>query len=161
MSPAVRKPPEWNPTTEQLTPVQTVALTILGESQPGSLDAMRDVGSVIRNRLATGRWGESYKDVCLAPWQFSVWRIAGGPSNHERLMRYARILLDPTRPPPAPVLEALWVAEGILGGMLADSVNGATHYYAPALMKGRTPSWAKHQTPVAERFGHVFFRDIA
>jgi N-acetylmuramoyl-L-alanine amidase len=161
MTPAVRKPPEWNPTTEQLTPVQVLALTCLHEAQPGSLDAMRDVGCVVRNRLATGRWGDSYKDVCLAPWQFSCWRIVGGPSNHERLMRHARILLDPNKVRPIPVVESLWIAEGIMTGMLFDTTQNATHYFAPALLKGKTPSWAKHQTPVAERFGHVFFAGIA
>ncbi|HYC57237.1 MAG TPA: cell wall hydrolase [Candidatus Binatia bacterium] len=163
MSPTVRKAPEWNDVTKELTPAQTVALTILGEAMPGSLDAMRDVGAVIRNRLALGRWGDSYKDVCLAPWQFSTWREAGGRKNYERIMRHARILLDPTQARAEDVIEAIWVAEGIMTGMLRDSVSGATHYYAPLAMvpKGKVPSWAKHQTPVKAAHGHVFFTGIS
>lgn len=146
----------------ELSPVSIVALTIYGEADTTSLDAMRDVASVIHNRRETGRWGTDYQAVCLAPWQFSCWKKEGGLANYNRVRRAARVLWDEGERSEA-LQAAVWVAQGIVSGMLKDSVKCATHYYAPAAMvpAGRPPSWAKNQTPVLERAGHRFYTGIA
>ena len=50
-----------------------LAKTIYGEARGESIETMFSVGWVIRNRLKSGRHGNTYKDVVLQPKQFSCW----------------------------------------------------------------------------------------
>jgi len=50
-----------------------LAKTIYGEARGESIETMLAVGWVIRNRLHTKRYGDTYKDVVLQPKQFSCW----------------------------------------------------------------------------------------
>ena len=50
-----------------------LAKTIYGEVRGESIETMFSVGWVIRNRLKSGRHGNTYKDVVLQPKQFSCW----------------------------------------------------------------------------------------
>ena len=50
-----------------------LAKTIYGEARGENIETMFSVGWVIRNRLKSGRHGNTYKDVVLQPKQFSCW----------------------------------------------------------------------------------------
>ena len=50
-----------------------LAKTIYGEARGENIETMFAVGWVIRNRLKSGRHGNTYKDVVLQPKQFSCW----------------------------------------------------------------------------------------
>jgi spore germination cell wall hydrolase CwlJ-like protein len=50
-----------------------LAKTIYGEARGESIETMLAVGWVIRNRLCSGHYGATYKDVVLQPKQFSCW----------------------------------------------------------------------------------------
>lgn len=50
-----------------------LAKTIYGEARGESVETMLAVGWVIRNRLYSGHYGGTYKDVVLQPKQFSCW----------------------------------------------------------------------------------------
>ncbi len=50
-----------------------LARTIYGEARGQSYESKIAVGWIIRNRLATGRWGDTYKSVVTAHLQFTCW----------------------------------------------------------------------------------------
>ena len=50
-----------------------LAKTIYGEARGENVETMLVVGWVIRNRLHSKRYGDTYKDVVLQPKQFSCW----------------------------------------------------------------------------------------
>lgn len=49
--------------------------TIWGEARGEGRQGMLHVGSVILNRVESGRWQRSIKSVVLAPSQFTTWRV--------------------------------------------------------------------------------------
>lgn len=108
-------------------------------------------GSVIRNRVMRGTFGGStYQRVCWAPRQFSCWAPLEGESNFKRTIAVARYVLGrgpwPTNANEHRLFdETLFLAQGIVAGVILDQTGGATHYYAPKAMKpaGRVPTWAK------------------
>ena len=142
---------------ETLTEPQVLALTLYGEARGEPIEGRVAVGCVIRNRVESGRWGGSYRHVCLQKWQFSCWIPEGGITNYETVMSAARMLL---RGRVLPVLsECLWIADGLISGALLDRVRGANHYYNPKAMKpvGRIPGWAKGKTAHVTVGEHLFF----
>ena len=144
-----------------LTDQQTLALTMWAEARQIPRSDPRDhspveellaVGCVVRNRLPhPERWratDASYKAICLAPRQFSCWND-GTDANHVALLDQARLLVDPfaapvlLRSPDPEVRECLHLASGIITGVIIDRTNGATSYWAPAMVPpGRIPEWA-------------------
>lgn len=146
-----------------LTDPQIVTLTLYGETRGEPIEGQIAVGCVIRNRVETGRWGASYAKVCLAPWQFSCWRPEGGRENYETVVAAAQMLARSTTLPENPRLrQCAWVAQGVIGAWILDTVREATHYYAPAAMvpAGTAPKWAAGLTPVAKKGSHLFFAGV-
>lgn len=144
--------------SQTLSDRQAVALTLFGEARGESLDGQIAVASVLRNRLLDGRWGQSLTAVCLAPWQFSCWNEAD--PNRPLLLQLAQQLGAPLSPDPIdPVLRrCLWIADGVVTGVLPSTVKRATHYYAVALRD--TPRWAKTGSLVGRVGGHLFFERV-
>jgi hypothetical protein len=145
-----------------LTDVQIVVLTLYGEARGESIESQIAVGCVIRNRLHTGRWGASYAKVCLAPYQFSCWRPEGGKANHETVLRAAEQLARSTTLPEDQALrQCAWVAQGIMGQWIADTVRESTHYVTADLFRAAPPKWAAGKLPACTVGGHVFFAGVA
>jgi len=137
-----------------------LALTIFGEARGEPIDGQLAVASVIGNRVADGRWGRSYTAVCLAPYQFSCWNTSD--PNKALLDSLAAQCVDPSQ---AATLRAntvlqrcLWIADGLLAGVVPSTVRHATHYYATTLRD--TPRWAKVGTLVGRVGNHVFFEHV-
>lgn len=158
---------------EALSPVQVVGLTAWAEARSrleprrgwisNPIEAMADIVNVIDNRAKDPRWAAvGHKGVCLARRQFSCWDSFGGLTNFRELMvRAQRLLAGGT--PSDKVLDCLALAAGCLSGTLVDSLEGATHYFAPLsmLVPGSAPPWAKPPARcVAERYGHRFFVNV-
>jgi len=146
-----------------LSDPQILTLTLWGEARGEGVLGQIAVGCVVRNRVDDGRWGRSYADVCLAPWQFSTWRPEGGTANYEAVLAHAKHMAEQSViPEDAMLRQCAWVAHGIIGGWIADVTRDATHYYSPAAMqpKGSVPKWAINQVPCAALSNHVFFRGI-
>lgn len=137
---------------------EVFALTLHHEAASEGARGMAAVGCIIRNRVAWGKWGHSYWDVCLARKQFSCWRPAGGTVNYGRLVEHADELRAGGRP--LAMQRAFNIADAVMGGTQPDLVGGADHYWAPAAMipKGKTPEWAIGVTPVLEIGRHRFIR---
>lgn len=146
-----------------LTDAQILCLTLYGEARGEPIEGQIAVGCVIRNRVDTGRWGASYAKVCLAPFQFSCWRREGGAENYETVMAAAEMLArSTTLPDDARLRQCAWVSQGVIGRWILDTVQDATHYYAPASMvpRGSVPKWAIGQTPVVTLHRHLFFAGV-
>lgn len=159
--------------TEQIASLasdQVLAITLYGEARSEPVEGRIAIASVIRNRVNTDIgndskpdwWGEGYRGVCLAPWQFSCWTPKGGPGqqqNYDVVMAVVRAALNGVSPGPV-MRECLWLALGIISGDLRDRVNGATHYLTADLFRINPPLWAKGKTPPVRIGSHLFFKDV-
>jgi hypothetical protein len=141
---------------------QCAGLTLYGEARGCDDAGRRAVASVFVNRRATGRWGRTYKSVCLWPAQFSCWLIAGGAANHAEVMKQARNLLAPTPTVlPASLRACIVIADQALAGTLEDTTGRATHYLTEALYAMHPPTWALRMHQTVRIGGHLFFREAA
>jgi spore germination cell wall hydrolase CwlJ-like protein len=109
-----------------------LARTLQAEAGNQGFEGMLDVGAVIRNRVVTGRWGDTVADVVMAPAQFSAWNgvtgAAGGAQGQNMDFQ--------------PSEDALRAADAILSGDYEDRTGGATHYYAIIPNVSGRPSWS-------------------
>ncbi|ANJ20799.1 hypothetical protein HYO99_gp65 [Roseobacter phage RD-1410W1-01] len=105
-----------------------LARTLQAEAGSEGYQGMLDVGSVIRNRAATGRYGEGVEGVIMRPGQFSAWNSVTGYAGGEQgqNMNFT------------PSEEALRAARTILSGQYEDQTGGATHYVNYNVSQ---PSW--------------------
>lgn len=139
----------------EMTDTEVLARTIWGEARGEGLEGMAAVANTIMNRVHIdlgndGKpdwWGEGVKGVCLKPWQYSCWNE--NDPNREKL-------LDVTTETSWRYSDALMLAEAAVAGKLHDRTNGATHYYAPALV--HQPKWAAGHKPTATIGRQVFYR---
>lgn len=140
---------------EDLSDLEIVARTIWAEAASDGKD-MEAIACVIRNRVEAdihgdGKpdwWGEGWRGVCLAPWQFSCWN-----ANDPQRARLLAVTEGNAR-----YRKALDVARAAMDWRLADPTGGATHYYASYIAE---PAWAKKLTPTVTIGVHRFFRDDA
>ena len=139
-----------------MTERDVVALTLYGEARGEPLEGQLAVASVLLNRKADGRWGQTFTSVCRAPWQFSCWNVTD--PNRATLDRLAADLERGTVTDAA-LRRCLWIADGIVAGVLPSTVKRATHYYATSLRD--TPRWAKTGTLVGRIGNHLFFEHVA
>lgn len=141
-----------------LSPEETLALTLYGEARGERIEGRIAIACVVRNRVDAKRYGRDAKAVCLAPWQFSCWKPAGGPANYETVIDAVR---NRKRGEEGPILrECVWVAEGVLDRRVQDTTRGATHYMTRALWESKPPKWAIGRTPVIGIGNHVFFAGV-
>lgn len=141
-----------------LTDLQVLALTLHHEAGAERLIGLIAVASVIRNRVAWGKWGRTYTDVCLADWQFSCWVPQGGRINHQNLVKHAEQIRSGKIP--RAMQRAFDVAQAVLEDGLPDPTRQADHYYAPKAMvpPDRVPDWAEGRQPSAVLGAHRFYR---
>ena len=98
-----------------------LAKTLYGEAAGQSYASKVAVGWSIRNRLATGRWGRSYRSVVTAHMQYDCW--APSDPNYRRIQH-----------PTGRAWEAsLSAADEVTHAEERDNpIPRATHYYSPA-----------------------------
>lgn len=152
---------------------QALALTMIaeaaGDGREGgsSVEERLAVGCVVRNRVLNRRWPKTFAAVCLQRLQFSCWN-PGLDANHVRLMALAERLITDGEATADPMLaETLYLAHGIIGGLILDRTGGATCYYAPKAMKpaGAKPAWVflngkagPEHVPAAVVGSQIFYR---
>ncbi|AGH07390.1 hypothetical protein SUFG_00018 [Sulfitobacter phage phiCB2047-B] len=119
-----------------------LARTLQAEAQSEGYQGMVDVGSVIRNRAASGRFGEGIEGVIMKDGQFSAWNgvtgYAGGEQGQD-------MNFEPSE-------DALRAADTILSGQYEDQTGGATHYVNKNISQ---PAWANNGT-FKQRGNHWF-----
>ena len=114
-----------------------------------SLEERVAVGCVVRNRLprytAFRAVEPTWRAVCLAPLQFSCWQRVGGAANYSAVMTLATRIVEGFPVDDPLFAETLYLADGIMAGVILDVTGGATHYYAPKAMRpaGKIPTWAQ------------------
>ena len=129
-----------------------LALTLWGEARGEPIEGRIAVGCVIRNRLAMPHRfraaAATYRAICLAPHQFSCWAPTGGAENYAAVMRLAARMAQGRPLEDLRLDECLWLADGLMSGVVLDRTQGATMYWAPKAMlpPGRVPTWAEGRT---------------
>lgn len=127
------------------TDLDWLALCLVTESnRPEEWPA---IAQVIENRRRIGRWGNTYRDVVLAPMQFSAFNAYTKPGNKFHLdetifnglcVRLGQHLVL--------MHAAAFCAAGpIVKGEWCHDISSATfHYWSPVSMKppGSSPPWA-------------------
>ena len=132
--------------------IETLARTIFGEARGENLSGQEAIASVVLNRVKIAQekgrywWGNSIKEVCLKPWQFSCWN-SGDPNYqllHQNLSGHKSFMI------------CRRIALRAIGGVLKDRTYGATHYHVRCLR----PRWSIGKIPCAEIGNHIFYNDI-
>lgn len=140
-----------------------VGLTLWGEARGEPVEGKIAVGNVIRNRMTNPSLyradSPSWKAVCLAVDQFSCWSTKnGGASNYAQVMQQAELIVSDL--PLDPVLmECLYLADGIMSGVLQDRSHGATFYCTTSLYHAKPPVWVKNCTPLGAIGSQTFFKE--
>jgi len=133
--------------------VDIMARTIFGEARGESDTGKAAVGWVIMNRVGYARarggywWGNSIREVCLKPWQFSCWN-QNNPNRH---------VIENVRAGEASFDRCLEIARNVIRHHIPNPVDGATHYYARYI---DPPSWVYEGTFVIHLGVHSFYKDI-
>ncbi len=133
-APPMRAPP---PPASQgnISPDELAIRTIAAETS-GNPAETAGIANVIKNRLASGKWGDNVASVVLAPNQFEPWNKGSGNDP---------MSIDPNSPR---FQQAAAIWQGIKSGQVGDPTNGATHFFAPdaqAKLGRNIPSWAQGQ----------------
>lgn len=122
-----------------------LARTLQMEAGNQGIEGMIDIGSVIRNRAASGRYGDGVEGVIMKPGQFSAWNGVTGYADGEQGQ-------DTNFTPNA---DALAAADAILSGQYQDRTGGATHYYAE-LPNSPAPNWTNDSFAKIGNGDHFF-----
>lgn len=125
--------------------LEILAKTIFGEARGEDEKGQIAVACCILNRFKSKKWyaGKTIALTCQKPWQFSCWN-----KNDPNAQKLASLTF-PAYSKYFPIIEK---AEK------EDITNGATHYYAPALVS--CPKWATGKKPCFEHGNHLFFKEI-
>lgn len=119
--------------------------TVAGEAANQPDVGQVAVGHVILNRLVSGQYGGTIRDVVHAPNQFEPWQ-----RNPQGLLSMA------TDAPQ--YVKAQRAVDAVLSGEVPDPTEGATHFYAPkaqAALGRQPPKWGREGG--REIFDHTFF----
>jgi hypothetical protein len=126
----------------QLDDRELIARTLQAEAGNQGLGGMLAVGSVIKNRMGSG---QSFRDVILAPAQFSAWNKFTGAAGGEQGQDMSKV---------KPSEDAYAAADALISGNIADITGGATHYYNPDISN---PNWGASAGGDWTKIGsHVF-----
>lgn len=99
-----------------------LAKTLYGEARGQNYQSKLAVAWIIRNRVASGIWGSSYRSVVTAPYQFTCWSKTIDPGNYAAIQ-------DPSGRAWEDCKRA---AEEVLMADEAESLlPGAINYYSP------------------------------
>jgi spore germination cell wall hydrolase CwlJ-like protein len=123
--------------------IRTIVFEADGESEEGKIA----VAYVILNRIKSGAWGDSIKDVVTSPWQFEPWMTK----------REAMEKLSPDDPR---YRNAAQIADVVLAGQVPDPTGGAMYFLNPTVVRerqgGSLPAWAQGE---GQAIGHhTFYR---
>ena len=123
--------------------IRTIVFEAGGEPDEGKIA----VAYVILNRIKSGGWGDSIKDVVTSPWQFEPWMTK----------REAMEKLSPDDPS---YRNAAQIANAVLAGQVPDPTAGAMYFLNPTVVRerrgGSLPSWAQGEgQPIGN---HTFYR---
>jgi spore germination cell wall hydrolase CwlJ-like protein len=140
--------------------VDLVAAILIAEAGGEGREGMIAVMNVINNRATNNK---SYRDVVLAPYQFSCvndYTTKRKPPAYQSLDRFIDSQKNYVH-----FIMATSIVRGVMLGEIPDNTFGATHYYNPRKV---TPYWTHPeyggQNPKADRTvtisNHWFFKNV-
>lgn len=122
-----------------LSQEEILALTLYGESRGEPIQGQIAVANVVRNRVLTQKM--SYRNICLAPKQFSCWNE--NDPNYVLLTGLAEEIKNGKPITDKYMKQCFWVAMGIVDDELLDNTNGALYYLTNDLFfSDKQPSWS-------------------
>lgn len=138
-----------------LTDKQLLAITIYGEARGESREGQIAVGSVILERVDHRGWdGDTIKEVCLMPWQFSCF-LPSDP-NAGDLAVIARNFA--ARYEKSSVFRTCFaIADLLIDGKLARTPEIAAHHVCQYCTTAVSPDWKKKMKLVAAVGRHEFY----
>ncbi len=132
---------------------EVAARTLCQEARGEPIEGQSAVAHVIKNRLASGKWGASFAEVCLSHAQFSGWwSPRGKPPYHDPNFAYACNLADDDK-----TLSHMRSVLQLVLDSTTDPTNGATHYFNPSIVM---PPWAQGATFCGKFGQQAFYRDV-
>src|SRR5258708_5238880 len=123
--------------------------TVLSEAGNQSDAGQAAIAHVIRNRVLSGRFGDSPTSVVMARKQFTPWSLQKDDPNYP--MRH-----DPQSPQ---YQRAVGIVRQVFSGEIPDNTQGSTHFYDPgagAREHRVVPSWARGEA-IAAVGSHRFY----
>ena len=134
---------------------QLMALTIYGESRGESREGQIAVGSVVLERVDHRGWdGDTIKEVCLMPWQFSCF-LPQDP-NYIDLKITARNF-DARYEKSSALQKCYAVASGLIDGTIARTPEIAANHVCQYCTGAVNPSWKSKMKLVATVGHHEFY----
>lgn len=88
-----------SPDLSALPNYELLARNVKLEAGCGTDEEQQAVIQVARNRLASGKWGETLYEVLSAPGQFSTWRSMSSAEPTEKEYRNVLAVLEAEEPP--------------------------------------------------------------
>jgi spore germination cell wall hydrolase CwlJ-like protein len=133
---------EWS----SLDGLSLLQCLIFGEAEGEPVEGKIAVANVVRNRVLSPVtwWGETWKTVCLSPYQFSCFGERDDAIEEAYSDWHANKIMR----------ECRWVAAGIINGDIQDNTFGATNYHAIYV----EPEWAKSLKLTARICRHLFYK---
>lgn len=136
--------------------------TLFGEARGEPIEGIVAVANVIKNRAYSAQ--KTYKDVCLAPKQFSCWN--SDDPNYPKITKLladaesGQAFNDPF------IRQCLAVAKAVYEGDFRDNVKGSKNYVtlgryqiANARKDPKIDGWITKMKPVATYGNHIFLVD--
>lgn len=123
--------------------IEVAGRTLAQEARGEPPEGQQAVAWVLKNRMATGRWGHSLSSVCLWRAQFSGWYIPSDPN-----FAYACGLQDGD-----PMLTHMRQLMQSVMAAPHDPTGGALFYYAVSISP---PPWVD-ETKFCGQWGHQRF----
>jgi len=134
--------PEWTGDFADDTNQMILARALFGEARNTLVpdEARIAIGWVIRNRVESMKWDNTYWEVITKPIQFSSFNLDDPNRKFIENPLFKDSEIDKTA-----WLHAYKLSSGILNGEISDLTLGANHYYDNSI---GTPPWAKDEEPV-------------
>ena len=127
------RPPGYRPpnvdTSGDMSDRDLLAYTLQAEAGGEGFNGALAAGSVIFNRVKSGKYGKGLQGVIMKPGQFSAWNKVTGYAGGEGGLDMNNM---------RPTKEMYKVADTLISGSYKDKTGGATHYYNPDVA---TPKW--------------------
>ncbi|WP_372437196.1 cell wall hydrolase [Pseudomonas chlororaphis subsp. aureofaciens] len=99
-----------------------LSMTIYGEARGQNYKSKMAVAWIIRNRLNTGRWGDTYQSVVTARLQFTCWAKDIDPNGYEAIHNPVG---DPWKDSKRAAMEVMLASDS------SNLVPEAVNYYSP------------------------------
>lgn len=140
-----------------LSPLEALQLTIIGEARGEPIEGQIAVGWIIKNRLLHNPSKyKNYKDVCFEIHQFSCWN--DDSVEKEFLDDLVSKLIANNNITDIHLEQCMFVGQSIDENKIIDNTKGALYYLTNELYNSELrPKWAKNPKNVVIKGTQSFF----